>query len=96
MKTDAIRGTAFELSEISRKLSKIELLGSRRMTLGRAREIVGWFNALCCYDATDLMHAESIGVNLPVIVQAGLDQLQVVIDNAHDVVAAAEASEVAR
>ena len=95
MKTDAIRSTAFELSEISRKLSKIELLGGRKMTLGRAREIIEWSDAIRCFDATDIRLAKSIGVNLPAIAQAGFEQLQSVIDVAHEVVADAEAIEAA-
>ena len=91
MTTDAIRSTAFELSRISRILSKMETLSHRKMTPGRAREIMSLYDSLSSFDATDRRLAGSIGVNLSQIVHEGCHQLQATIDDAYDITRAAVA-----
>lgn len=86
MTTDAIRSTAFELSEISRKLSAIEVLGTRKMTRHNAREILEYRAVLDTFDRTDIRLAKSLGVDLPAILAAGLAQLQPAIDRARAVI----------
>lgn len=86
MTTDAIRSTAFELGEISRKLSAIEVAGYRKMTPANAREILEWHESLCSFDRTDIRLAGSMGVDLPAILAAGLSQLATTIELARKTV----------
>jgi hypothetical protein len=84
MTTDAIRSTACELSRIARTLSKIEVLSHRKMTPGRAREIIDLYDSLAVWESTNIRLAQSIGINLCAVVSSGLQQLQGAIDEAHD------------
>jgi hypothetical protein len=83
MTTDAIRSTAFELSDIARKLSAIEVLGTRRRTPANARQIVEWAEVLETFDRTDVRLAKSLGVDLRAICRAGTAQLRPIIASAY-------------
>ena len=88
MTTDAIRSTAFELGEISRKLSAIEVFSYRKMTPANAREILEYRAVLDTFDRTDIRMAKSLGVDLQAILAAGLAQLQPAVDRARVAIAA--------